>query len=88
MLIYENNCNVFPVPSVPVKRLFDRGCCGLRIDDKKILLSFWRRRDMLIIRLLSTLLYSNHVAEFQLHHDNHTPIPASNKPVTESYVQK
>ncbi len=86
MLIYEDNGNVFPVPGVPVKRLFDRGCCCLRIDDKKILLSFWRQRDMLILGLSTMLLHSNHIAELQVHDDNHTPIPASNKPVTESYV--
>lgn len=68
MLIYENNCNVLPIPGVPVKCLFDGGCFGLRIDDKKVLLSFWRRRDMLMIESSTTLrLQSDHIAGLEMH---------------------
>lgn len=47
MLVYEEDCNIFPVMSKSIECLLDGRIFGLGVYHKEILLGIWRLRDML-----------------------------------------
>lgn len=49
MLIDEQNSNVFAIPCIPVKSLFDEGGLGFGIDDEEVLLGVGGLGHMLYI---------------------------------------
>ena len=74
MLIYEKDCNVFALASKIIESLLNYTDFGFCIDDKEILLRVRRWCDVLL-KLVRSTSPSSYL----------TPMPASNRPVTESY---
>lgn len=77
MLVYEENGNVFALPRVVVKGLFDCVVVGFCIDDHVVLLRVRRLRD--VLHLGERMSCDDDEQAWSL-----TPTPASRMPVTVS----
>lgn len=79
MLVDEQNANVFPLTRELVKCSLNSCSFRLGVNNEEVLLRIWWIGDVL---LKSVFVCSN------LRRDNaHTPMPASKRPVTESWAQ-
>lgn len=78
MLVDQHDAYVFPLCGEPLEGGLDCRIVRLVVHDQEVLLRVWWSRDMLVVIVSADKMIK--------HMYGRTPMPASSRPVTESYV--
>ena len=76
MLVDEQDTNILPLTCELVESSLDSSSIGFRVYDKEVLLGVWWVGDMLFESVCRRYRLKKGI--------DHTPMPASKRPVTES----